>query len=422
VQCTPVLRLASLYVLFSTLWVIFSDTLAIKLTGDDAAALHEVQKFKGIFFVIFSGLLFFLLAYRFYGRFTQSSRQKESLEKRFEVLNKTTLEGIFDFDLESGVIEVNKKMELFLPCDKGSYWQTFLERVHPDDKSRLEKELEGFLTSGQASGQSEYRLRGNDDIYYNLLISIYLLRNNETAKPARIIGTVLDISALRSLQTEQYKQQLKHKQELTSSIIQAQESEKNRWAEELHDNVCQLLSVARLYAGEIEAKPERAQQLAPEVKNIIMDAINDIRELSASIKPPSFSETTLKKAIEKLTLDISRVKQIGFTIEFDNFGESSLNNEQKILVYRIVQEQLNNIVKYAKAQHVSISVRRKEDDFLVSITDDGEGFNPSAVTTGIGLNNIRTRLQPYLGEMVIESSPGRGCKLSATFSTMSTAV
>ena len=86
------------------------------------------------------------------------------------------------------------------------------------------------------------------------------------------------------------------------------------------------------------------------------------------------------------------------------------------MIYRVVQEQVNNIVKYAEASSVEIKLdNTSTSQVLVTVRDNGKGFEPEKVRTGIGLRNIQSRLQVYNGSLVIHSSPGNGCLLEASF-------
>ncbi|MGZ8511150.1 MAG: sensor histidine kinase, partial [Chitinophagaceae bacterium] len=92
-----------------------------------------------------------------------------------------------------------------------------------------------------------------------------------------------------------------------------------------------------------------------------------------------------------------------------------LNDEQKLMIYRIVQEQLNNITKYAAAQNVSIQIEIDHPRVIVSIKDDGVGFEADKLQSGIGLKNIRGRLNLFNGTLEIISAPGKGCELRSEF-------
>jgi two-component system sensor histidine kinase UhpB len=148
---------------------------------------------------------------------------------------------------------------------------------------------------------------------------------------------------------------------------------------------------------------------------MIERAINDIRNISASIKPPEFSTTSLYEAIGALIENIRRFVTFEFTIAYDDSADNLLSAEQKLLVYRVVQEQLNNITKYAQASKVELEVSIAGNQAAILIRDNGKGFDPSKVKTGIGLKNISSRLQLFSGDFNIISSLGNGCELNAHF-------
>jgi two-component system sensor histidine kinase UhpB len=222
------------------------------------------------------------------------------------------------------------------------------------------------------------------------------------------------VTELRDARTKNYQQQMAFRQSLSRTMVEAEEKEKNRWALELHDNVCQVLTVAKLFTE--EALRNQDDPFIRKSKNMIEKAINDIRHISSSIKPPEFSTTSLYEAIEGLIDNIKRFVAFEFVIEYDHMADKLLSSEQKLMVYRVVQEQLNNITKYAGASRVELLVAVANKQVTVAVKDDGKGFDPAKVKTGIGLKNIGSRLQLFSGDVNIHSSPGKGCELKARFS------
>jgi two-component system, NarL family, sensor histidine kinase UhpB len=106
-------------------------------------------------------------------------------------------------------------------------------------------------------------------------------------------------------------------------------------------------------------------------------------------------------------------------VDMNNLDENVLNRDQKIAVYRIVQEQLNNILKYANASRVSIQLKNESGRIRLDIADDGDGFDPKAKRKGIGITNIISRAELYNGHVQIDSEPGKGCRLGVTLNVKS---
>jgi two-component system sensor histidine kinase UhpB len=152
------------------------------------------------------------------------------------------------------------------------------------------------------------------------------------------------------------------------------------------------------------------------LKKLVAESINEIRQLSATIRTPAFDQETLVESIEKLSANINRLKPVNIVLDDRSLNENELENDKKLMIYRVVQEQVNNIIKYAEATTVEIKLDNTSSaQVQIRVRDDGRGFDPAKVRTGIGLRNIQSRLQVYNGNLIIHSSPGNGCLLEANF-------
>lgn len=407
------------YFAFAILWIILSGKAASSLAAGDGELLSKIETWKGILFILITGGFLFTLSRKLYQGLEKSRLQKERIERKFHALNAATREGVFDFDIPSNTALLNEHMRFYFPArneEVKNFWEAFKKRIHSEDRKRLIDEYHEVVRSDKTEWQAEFRLLGSDINYHTVISSIYLIRNKFTNEPQQLVGTFLDVTDMRSLQTDYYKQELEHKTTLASSIIKAQENERNRWAEELHDNVGQLLSVASMFASDLVHSPAKAETLAPEIRNLLLDSIAEIRLLSASIKSHSFESESLEAALDNLLCSIKRVKPIEFILTRDKFDESILDEEMKLMVYRIMQEQLNNIIKYADAGYVDIEMEiSNANDVTISIRDDGKGFDLQKIKAGIGFRNIQSRLQVFGGKMQVDTAPGKGCTLVAKF-------
>ena len=146
-----------------------------------------------------------------------------------------------------------------------------------------------------------------------------------------------------------------------------------------------------------------------------LQAIDEIRKLSKTLITPSIKEIGLLDAIKDVSDDIMLVQPLKINLVTKDFTEQSLNEKFKLSLFRIVQEQLNNILKHAKANNVSINFMENENEINLSISDDGVGFDTSKRKKGVGITNIKSRSELYKGTVDIVSEPGHGCTLSANF-------
>ncbi len=142
------------------------------------------------------------------------------------------------------------------------------------------------------------------------------------------------------------------------------------------------------------------------------EAIRDIRKLSHSLVAPSLGHDGLKEALEDLTRSVQDLNKIDIRLLLDEDFELALQDKKKeLMLYRIVQEQLTNIVKYANATEVVICLELQENNLTLMINDNGVGFDTQLQSNGIGLKNINSRVHFYAGKMSLTSAPGEGCTL-----------
>jgi PAS domain S-box-containing protein len=222
------------------------------------------------------------------------------------------------------------------------------------------------------------------------------------------IGVQDDLTIIK--EKEAIEQQAHNQKQLTKAILNAQEEERAFIGRELHDNINQLMVAARLSLNMMD-EPALKEKAIADTKMILDKAIKDIRQLSHSLVGPQWDGLTLRQSLEELLCMFASGNNFQTSISWIG-SEEELEENKKIVVYRIVQEQLNNIIKYAKAQHVSLSLLIDKETLKVSIQDDGEGFESSQQTTGIGLRNMQTRLEMVGGTMNINTAIGKGCQLN----------
>ena len=139
--------------------------------------------------------------------------------------------------------------------------------------------------------------------------------------------------------------------------------------------------------------------------------MDELRKLSHQLAPSIDPTIPLEEKIEILVNTMNAANTLKVYYRLDEF-EQPVSNDVQLTLYRILQEQFNNILKYAKASTVFISVKHYRDNIQLSIKDDGEGFNLIAKKNGIGFENIKRRVEALDGQVRIFSAPGDGCEVS----------
>jgi len=236
-----------------------------------------------------------------------------------------------------------------------------------------------------------------------------------------IIAIIRDTTEKIQLQKKLIDEK-KYRQELiTKQVILAQEREREAIGRELHDNVNQVLTTVKLYL-ELATKDENmASQILPKCMNLINGSINEIRNLSHELSAPTLGTRSLLDSIAALLETVSASS--GLKVHFCHKRYTHhIEMEEKLALYRIVQEQLNNILKHADATEVMITLGQDGEHTILTVTDNGKGFDPENSRKGIGLSNIEGRVKVFQGRFSLQSSPGNGCTLRVYFPLKSSSI
>jgi PAS domain S-box-containing protein len=234
-------------------------------------------------------------------------------------------------------------------------------------------------------------------------------------KLARLI-LVNDITEKLQAEANLARQREMQQKLITETSIKVQEREREEIGKELHDNINQILTATKLYLEFVMAGKE--EELTPELleksyNNVDM-AIQEIRRLSHKLIAPSLGEISLEQAIKSLIDMISRISPLKLNFIPHSFDEYSIDKNKKLMFYRIVQEQVNNILKHAKAKNASVYLSSTGEHVVLTVKDDGIGFDTDKISDGVGLRNITNRAGFYNGVVRIVSSPGKGCTLEVS--------
>jgi PAS domain S-box-containing protein len=270
----------------------------------------------------------------------------------------------------------------------------------------LKKVLGGEHVSYETSYQEK---RKRASWFY---VRIFPIQDNE-GRAFGMMVAVLDITEKKLLEQEIINQKVEDQKKMTRAVLNAQENERNKIGQELHDNVNQILVGAKMYLGLIGNEKPGTTDLIRQSIALIDNGINEIRSLTRKeVTPPR--KIGLKDIIQTLvdnTNEHSSVKT-SFVYATDPFV---INNDLKLNIYRIIQEAINNVLKHADARNVQLEVKAGQDGLNIIIKDDGKGFDPASVKTrGVGIANMLNRVESYNGSINIDGNPESGCKIEIT--------
>jgi two-component system sensor histidine kinase UhpB len=351
-----------------------------------------------------------------------SIERKRMVEKlrqsneRYEFVNKATLDTIWEWNFETnrgswgeGILTTFGYSAADLAY--GDEWMK--KYIHPEDRERVNSRLKEDITARRQHWQDEYRFRCADGDYKYVYDRGFVLYD-EKNEPSRMIGAMTDITEKRKLEKELAEQELTQQKLITEVTIQAQEKERNQLGKELHDNINQVLATIKMFLGMSMEKNKMRPDLIERSLNNVNYAIEEIRKLSKSLVAPSLGDIGLADALQELADEINLAGQ--FRVELINLlgNKDKIDKNMELMLYRIAQEQLNNIRKYAKAKKAVITIRTESGNLFFSVADNGIGFDPAIKARGIGLKNISSRVDFYYCTMSIISAPWQGCTIEIT--------
>lgn len=337
----------------------------------------------------------------------------EDSKTNFELLNKASNEAIWESDLVTHTAEwkIGYK-KLFGHKHKTVTPDLWLSLVHPED---LERVKQVFLNLDPAKLRTnnvlrcEYRFLKADGNYAIVRDVAYVVLNKDGV-PVRMIGAKKDITQQREIEQKLIQVEVDRQIAINKAMIEGQEKEKLELSQELHDNINQLISSSKLYMEvakrEIDSKP-----MIHKAIETLSIAVQEIRRLSKSLNPATVNQLKLVDAIEQLVEDIKLTGKLNIEFDYTEFTYNITLPQLNLYLYRIVQEQVNNIIKYAKTDTATISLKNNEHYLYLRISDPGVGFDVSLKSNGIGITNIMNRVALFKGIIDIQAAPNQGCTI-----------
>lgn len=359
----------------------------------------------------------------------QIKSDKQSLEsslseltERFQLAAKTSFDVIWDYDIEKNEVYCSSAIEKIIGTDtKENFHPDYLKTfIHPDDLPIIKKSFLSVIKGKENRWRKIFRVIRKDGSVAWVNTNALILRDKKE-KATRITGVMHDVTEVRRLQHQLVDQQLQNQKQITEITMQAQEKERMEIGKELHDNVNQLLATAKIMIDTARNIPEMHDLCLAKSQESIMDAINELRNLAHTMTPPAFEKNDFENILCDLAYKINLTGKIDLQLSLPSKEElAAIDNQIKLAFYRIIQEQVSNILKYSRAQNAFVVIDMDAAHYTLIIKDDGIGFNPAKKYPGIGLKNIESRCSLLGGTMELISSPGKGCMVRVQLPTKKT--
>lgn len=211
-------------------------------------------------------------------------------------------------------------------------------------------------------------------------------------------------------QEEKRNLQIEKQNDLLRTILETQESERERLAEDLHDSVGQVLSAVKLNLHRLNktcAADEQAVPLLSSTRNLIDECIQEIRSIIQNVRPPLLTDFGLVEALNDFCKKIQQ--NTGIEVDFKHETEHTrFTPEIEITLYRIVQELFSNSIKHANASFITINLTSNQQQLVLTYEDNGLGFDVTGYQTGSGLKNMESRTNFVKGQIEIKSKLKEG--------------
>lgn len=364
------------------------------------------------------GLLAITLAFlggAYWRRESTHRRQLEQSDERFHLLASSTSDVIVDWNFAADVVWANDPRQAFAaaPSPKPEEaLKNWLQRIHPDDRSRVRRSFLAAIIQKANTWTQEYRYLKDDGSFVHILNRFQILYS-DTGKPTRLIGNGMDIS--------ERKEAEELTRDLSRRILEAQEGERRRVSRELHDSVNQILASVKFRIESLEeqftGRSLRFKREARKTKHLLNKVMAEVRRISRNLRPAELDDLGLASAVRSLAEEFTERTEIGITL-LEPWPRNALSPEITETLYRIIQEALTNVEKHSSATRVTIGFAATPDQLVCSISDNGRGMqqdDPGKTRSkggGLGVVDMRERLSFLKGTLEISPRGKRGTTLT----------
>ena len=338
---------------------------------------------------------------------TKQALAQEELQKR-ELLYRTLFEQINDSILivnGTQIIEYNnvaKRMYSGIEknlLDNVPYVNLDDRVIEYDDSVDLHLTIQDAINKKVDTFEWIHKLpHGKDPIY--TLVNIL---------PLKELGADYYMIVERDITDRKRNQNL-----VLNSIIQTEENERKRISSDLHDGIGPILTTIKLYTQALLDAPtaEKQNVIKDKLINIVEEEVSSISEISFNISPHILVNYGIVAAVESFIKKFNITEKL--QIEFKHNNVKRIVENKEITIYRLFTELINNTLKHANATRIQFTIEEKDHFIELRYSDDGKGFKPELVTSsslGMGLGNLRSRVQAFEGQFVLRSTEGEGMEV-----------
>lgn len=338
-------------------------------------------------------------------------------EERYFLATAAGEVGVWDFDLDGGEIYVDPRLKAILGYrddEIRNHIDDWGARVHPDDTEAVMKAVDDYLAGKTPIYEIEHRMLHKDGTVRWFLARGSAIRDG-SGHAFRMVGTDTNITARKRVEA-QLDESHRKIHDLAGKLISAQEEERSRIARELHDSLNQRLAAVSIELGALRqymAHDKTVEQRLAVVQSRMLEISESIRRMSHELHAPALEHLGLTVSLRSHCAEFAQLE--GIVTEFnDRLVPDEIDDKVALCIYRVAQESLRNVARHATAQHVWVNLRGVDGvDLVLTVADDGVGFEPNSGTDtdGLGLVSMRERVRLLGGTLSVSSAPRLGTRV-----------
>jgi PAS domain S-box-containing protein len=341
----------------------------------------------------------------------QAEAELQQNEERLQLVMEANSEGVWDWNIPSGRAVFSPRYSRMLgyePEEFATDYASWKNLVHPDDFEAVNKAHSEHIHEHK-DFRVELRMRKKSGEWCWILSRGMVVERDAEGRAIRMVGTHQDITARKWAEAALH--------ELSGRLINAQEEERRRLAEELHDGLSQSLALLavelELFAQNPPAGPDQVGKRLLEFSARTKELSAEVHRLSHGLHPAKLEQLGLASAIGGFCREVQAGGAIAVSFTSRQVPRV-LPQDLALCLYRVTQEALQNVVKHSGAQLATVDVAMVNTEIHLSIADNGRGFDPGAKpgTAALGLISMRERVRLVRGRISVESKPGQGTKVS----------
>lgn len=335
---------------------------------------------------------------------------------------------LMKMDAVSNISHTSEKFRKLIEYDEKDMPANFIEWLGKEGYSKdfVQDVLDDVSKGKTWTGEIKLNSGSGDILWFDMYI---VPVSGEKSSKGEIMVMGRDLTEIkeaqmrsREINREQVEKRVKEQQYRSVLILEGQEEERKRISQEIHDGIGQMLTALKLnLEGITPSSSKHMKKRLADTKSLMKSVIKEVRRVSFNLTPSSLSDFGIVPAMKKISSEVSALSSTQVSFENKTKFINRLDNNVETNLYRVVQEAVNNAIKYAKAEKIVISFEHNSSSLFVTIQDDGTGFDYEKLNSsghfgasGHGIFNMKERTAFINGKFDIETALGSGTKITIT--------